>query len=108
MSCGGEGPSETCEIHGRRYHEWVERSDILQARLDAVKEVIAKVRRTPAANDPFRVAIDIADDLEAAVYLEPGSWPPDHGQTITDLRAALSTPLPPTCKVCSPGYRWQP
>lgn len=89
MSCGGEGPSETCEIHGRPYAEWVERGDILAARLEAVKEVIAKVRRTPATNDPFRVALDIADDLEAAVYLEPGTcWPPDC-KVIDDLRAAL-------------------
>lgn len=114
LSCGGEGPSETCEVHGRPYREWVERGDILAARLAAVKEVIDKARRTPVANDPYRVALDIADDLEAAVYLEPGTWPPDHGKTIDDLRAAL-TGMPPEpveccasgrCEVCSPGFDW--
>lgn len=135
MSVGGEGPSETCEIHGRAYHEWVERGDILNARLEAVKEVIAKARRTPVANDPFRVALDIADDLEVAVYLEPGAWPPDHGRvvsapTVADLAeaesaafierriAALREALTGTspepaeccgsgrCEVCSPGFDW--
>lgn len=117
MTCNGEGPSEACEIHGRPYAEWVERGDILNARLEAVKAVIAKVRRTPVANDPYRVALDIADDLEAAVYLEPGTWPPSHGrvidaaltvaeaaeaqsatfveQRIADLRAALAAPIGP-------------
>ena len=70
MSCGGEGPSEACEIHGRPYAEWVERGDILNARLEAVRAVIAKAHRTPHANDPYHVAKDIADDLEAAVYLD--------------------------------------
>lgn len=115
MTCGGEGPSETCEIHGRPYAEWVERGDILNARLEAVKEVIAKARRTPVANDPYRVALDIADDLEAAVYLELNSEAP----SIDDLRAALMSPSPKPffpdpveccasgrCEVCSPGFDW--
>jgi hypothetical protein len=121
LTCGSEGPSETCAIHGRAYAEWVERGDILNARIEAVKEVIAKVRRTPAKNDPYRVALEIADDLEAAVYLEPGTWPSDHGavQSIEELRAALMSPSPKPffpdspeccasgrCEVCSPGFDW--
>ena len=35
---GTDGPVETCPQHGRPYSEWVERSDTLQARLDAVTE----------------------------------------------------------------------
>lgn len=108
LSCNGEGPSETCEMHGRSYAEWVERGDILNARLEAVKGVIAKVRRTPAANDLYRVALDIADDLEVAVYLEPGEWPPDHGKVIAELRAALTGECCASgrCEVCSPGFDW--
>ena len=110
--------SETCEIHGRPYAEWVERGDILSARIEAVKAVIAKARRTPVKNDPYHVALDIADDLEAAVYLEPTREAP----SIEDLRAALlspdasafhTAPLPPAeccasgrCEVCSPGFDW--
>ena len=62
----------------------------MSARLEAVKEVIAKVRRTPVANDPYRVALDIADDLEAAVYLEPTA----NVSSIDDLRAALTGASP--------------
>jgi hypothetical protein len=90
LSCGGEGPSETCEIHGRTYHEWVERGDILAARIAAVREVIDKARRTPAANDPYHVAMDIADDLEAAVYLDPTA----DAASIEELRAQLDGSLP--------------
>lgn len=115
----GGGPEEHCGVHGRTYHEWVERGDILNARIEAVKAVIAKVRRTPAKNDPYRIAIDIAEDLEGAVYLEQtdGTSP-----SIEDLRAALmmpdasafhTAPPPPTeccasgrCEVCSPGFDW--
>lgn len=127
MTAGGEGPSETCPQHGRSYHEWVERGDILNARLEAVKEVIAKARRTPAKNDPYRVALDIADDLEAAVYLDS-----PEPQSIDDLRAAVegsasshrdrvtgraaTAYTPPEdveccasgrCEVCSPGFLWR-
>lgn len=112
MTCGGEGASETCETHGRPYREWVERGDILAARLAAVKEVMAKARRTPAVNDPYHVAMDIVDDLEAAVYLEPGTLPSDHGKVIDDLRAAL-TGVPPAERVAAlaevlEGHREEP
>jgi len=32
----GDGPAEDCPQHGRAYTEWVERGDVLQARLAAV------------------------------------------------------------------------
>ncbi len=105
----GDGPEERCGMHGRRYYEWVERGEILNARLEAVKEVIAKARRTPSANDPYHVAMDIADDLEVAVYLDPSA-----DGSVDDLRAALTgTPPEPAeccasgrCEVCSPGFDW--
>lgn len=111
LSANSEGPRETCEIHGRPYHEWVERGDILSARLEAVKEVIAKVRRTPVTNDPYRVALEIADDLEVAVYVEPTA----NASSVDELRAALTgaSPSPKVeccasgrCEVCSPGFDW--
>jgi hypothetical protein len=105
----GSGPEEDCGVHGRTYSEWVDRGNILAARLAAVREIIAKARHTPVANDPYRVALDIADDLEAAVYWDPATDSP----SIDDLRAAL-TGQPATveccasgrCEVCSPGFDW--
>lgn len=87
---GVDGPDECCPEHGRTYGDWIERGNVLQARINAVREIIAKVRRTPAANDPYRVALDIADDLEAAVYLDA-----PNPSTIEELRAALTTSKPP-------------
>src|SRR5205085_8372112 len=82
----GTGPEEDCGVHGRTYSEWVDRGNILAARLAAVKEIIAKARRTPVANDPYRVALDIAEELEAAVYWDPATDSP----SIKDLRATLT------------------
>lgn len=103
MSCGGEGLSESCEIHGRPYHEWVERGDILNARLDAVKAVIAKVRRTPTSNDPYRIALEIADDLEAAVYLEPKDR---HMRALPAGDDPTECCSSGRCEVCVPGFDW--
>lgn len=66
----GSGPEMHCGVHGLPYSEWVERGDHFQRELTALRErlagIVAKARRTPAANDPYHVAMDIADEIEAS------------------------------------------